>query len=93
MCACVRVQAPFQESAHHWAGAPRDVPRQGGRAWITRALKATLRGVDFILRVGKIHWNILSTRVTQSDVMVVSMSSSVQQIFTKHVLCFWHCAR
>lgn len=68
-------------------------PRQGGRAWITRALKATLRDVDFILRAGKIHWNSLSTRVTQSDMMVVSMSSSVQQTFMKHVLCFRHCAR
>ena len=51
--------------------------RQGGRGQIMRALKATLRNADFILRVIKIHWNVLSKRVIQSDMVVVSFSRSV----------------
>lgn len=58
------------------AGAARDVAGQGGRGQITRAFKAMLRDADFILRVVKIHWNVLSKRVIQSDTVVVSFSRS-----------------
>ena len=51
--------------------------RQGGRGQIMRALKATVRNADFILRVIKIHCNVQSKRVIQSDMVVVSFSRSV----------------
>ena len=71
VCVCVCVCVCERERA------ARDVAGQGGRGQIMTALEATLRNVDFVLRVVKIHWNVLSKRVTQSDMVVVSFSRSV----------------